>query len=323
MVETFERADGVRLRVVPGFRDAVLRARPSGTPKPSWTEADYEAAARKRVAQARQRREQIAAALGDESAQPQRGLELGCGAGLDCVLAALDGMAHVTGVDSDSPLHADGDRRERALRLVGTAARLAERPADEPPELLLQHLPVDIRPMDATALAFDDAAFDVVWSRTALEHVQPIDQALAETVRVLRPGGIAHHVVDPFYWLKGCHARGLTEMPWAHARLEPDDYERFVAQAETRGRAAKRSAFLESLNRMTLDEWRAAVEATGAFDVVAWEEHHAPVALEALDRHPDVLATTLPGVTERDLTCSAVTVVLKRRDIRVAGVSGG
>jgi ubiquinone/menaquinone biosynthesis C-methylase UbiE len=307
-MRTFERADGTLLPVVPGFRDSVLRARPSGTPKPHWSDADYEAGARKRVAQAKRRSEQIAAALGGSAGQ--RGLEIGCGAGLDCVLAALGGMTAVTGIDRASPLLAGGEQRDRALRLVGAAATLAG--AHEEPEVLLARLPVDIRSMDATALELDDSSMDVVWSRTALEHLQPLDRALRETARVLRPGGVAHHVIDPFYWLKGCHARGLTEMPWAHARLEPADYERFVAAAESRGRAAKRTAYLGTLNPLTLDGWREAIESTEAFDLVEWHEHHSPVALDALARHPEVLEGTLPGVTARDLTCSSITAVLRR-----------
>lgn len=42
---------------------------------------------------------------------------------------------------------------------------------------------------DATALPFDDDAFDVVITSEVLEHVQDDVAAIAEMVRVLRPGG--------------------------------------------------------------------------------------------------------------------------------------
>src|SRR5215471_19641797 len=51
----FHRADGVVIRIVPGFRDRVLGARPSGTPQEHWTDAEYEAAARRRLEDARRR----------------------------------------------------------------------------------------------------------------------------------------------------------------------------------------------------------------------------------------------------------------------------
>ena len=295
--------------MVPGFRDVVLEARPSGTPQAHWTAEDYMTVARKRVAGARQRWQAIDDANGADPAL--RWLEIGCGSGLDCVLAALHGAPDVVGVDRDSPLLAGGERRVRALRLVGAAAELAG--ASDTPEVLLESLPVDVRAMDACRLDFPDASIDVVWSRTALEHVQPLDQGLRESARVLRSGGIAHHLIDPFYWLKGCHARGLTELPWAHARLGPADYERFVTAAEGGRRAGRRAAWLSTLNALTVDGWRAAIEATGLFDVLAWEENHSPLARAQLLRHPEVVDTRLPGVSVRDLTCSAIRTLLRRR----------
>jgi ubiquinone/menaquinone biosynthesis C-methylase UbiE len=48
-----------------------------------------------------------------------------------------------------------------------------------------------IRHMSAEALDFEDRTFDVVISVHALEHIPPLSQALAEMVRVLKPGGRA------------------------------------------------------------------------------------------------------------------------------------
>jgi ubiquinone/menaquinone biosynthesis C-methylase UbiE len=51
---------------------------------------------------------------------------------------------------------------------------------------------VTVRQADATALPFDDASFDVVLSWIMLHHTIEWEKALAEAVRVVRPGG---HVV--------------------------------------------------------------------------------------------------------------------------------
>lgn len=320
MIERFERDDGLVLRAVPGFRQAVLKGRPSSTPKEHWDQADYARIAARRVAAARRRWQETGAALAGTPAR--RGLEIGCGAGVDCVLGALEGL-DVTGVDVDSPLLDGEGRRARALRLLGAVAALAGRPED--PELLLRRLAVQIAPMDACALTLESGSIDVVWSRTALEHVRPLERALAETARVLRPGGVAHHVIDPFCWVKGCHARGLTDLPWAHARLTPDEYHRFVAAAETRGRADRRAAWMASLNALTVRGWRETIERSGAFAVVDWREYHLPFGRELLAAHPDVPPTALPGVERRDLTCSAITAVLRRTrlgDARVTQAPG-
>lgn len=218
-------------------------------------------------------------------------------------------MERVVGIDADSPLLAP-DRRGPPLKLIGAAAAITGLREDG--ESLLTRLPVEIRAMDARALDFPDDSFDLVWSRVVFEHIQPIAAVLAEIARVLAPGGIAHHVIDPYYWLKGCHARGLTELPWAHARLALEDYERFVRFAESRRRAAMRSTWLRSLNALSIDGWRAVFDAEPAFELLTWRESHSAPAEAMLERHPEVLDDLLPGITARDLTCSAITVVLRR-----------
>lgn len=49
---------------------------------------------------------------------------------------------------------------------------------------------VEVRQADATSLPFSDASFDSALSFIMLHHVVDWEQALAELVRVLRPGGV-------------------------------------------------------------------------------------------------------------------------------------
>ncbi len=46
-----------------------------------------------------------------------------------------------------------------------------------------------VRTMSATSLDFDDGAFDAVVSFHAIEHIPPIEEALREMARVVKPGG--------------------------------------------------------------------------------------------------------------------------------------
>ncbi|MBX3270081.1 MAG: methyltransferase domain-containing protein [Sandaracinaceae bacterium] len=55
---------------------------------------------------------------------------------------------------------------------------------------------LDVVEGSATRLPFEDAAFDLVFSFKVLAHVEPIEHALREAARVVRPGG---HVVFDVY----------------------------------------------------------------------------------------------------------------------------
>lgn len=111
-------------------------------------------------------------------------LDIGCGSGsLDRLLAARLGEANpITAMDTNS-------------FLLGEAAALAE----------AEGLAGRVRfvPGDAEALPFPDASFDCVFSVTVLEECDA-DRALAEMVRVLRPGGRAGVIVRsidlPQWW---------------------------------------------------------------------------------------------------------------------------
>ena len=55
---------------------------------------------------------------------------------------------------------------------------------------------LNVRVADATALPYDDAVFDVAFSFKVLAHVSKLEEALAEMLRVVRPGG---HIVFDMY----------------------------------------------------------------------------------------------------------------------------
>jgi ubiquinone/menaquinone biosynthesis C-methylase UbiE len=76
---------------------------------------------------------------------------------------------------------------------------------------------VECRQADATALPFGDASFDVVLSWIMLHHTVAWEDALAEAVRVLRPGGrlVAYDLLanEP---LKLLHGEGDEEHRFMH-----------------------------------------------------------------------------------------------------------
>lgn len=91
-------------------------------------------------------------------------LDAACGVGYGSAFLAAT-AARVVGVDVDE-------------ESVGYARRRYGGPS------------VEFHVMDAEALAFPDASFDVVCSFETIEHVRAPARAVAEAARVLRPGGV-------------------------------------------------------------------------------------------------------------------------------------
>lgn len=95
-----------------------------------------------------------------------RVLDLGCGAGRHAFAAAERG-GHVVAVDADDAEVKGVAAMLDALAVDGSAAVVG----------------------NALALPFPDGAFDRVIAAEVLEHIPPDTAAIAELVRVLRPGG--------------------------------------------------------------------------------------------------------------------------------------
>lgn len=76
---------------------------------------------------------------------------------------------------------------------------------------------------DVTALPFGNATLDRVASNSLFEHVSDPHRILAETLRVLRPGGVMV-VVMPFVWQ-------LHGYPHDYVRLTPQFFERACREA--------------------------------------------------------------------------------------------
>lgn len=307
-MKTFARDDGHQLAIVHGFKEQARSYRVSASPREDWDEARYETAAKIRLRRWRQRLEELSPFV--ESFEGLRVLEVGCGAGIDCLLCGLEPVKVVVGIDRELPLFASGSEGDRIRRLV-RALFASVNSAAPIPEILEKH-PGSFARADAARLPFPDGSFDLAWSRSVLEHVTNLDSALAEMRRVVRPGGLIYHLIDPFYWLRGCHKRGVVDVPWAHARLSLDEYRRFVAETEGDSRARKRVERLRTLNRITLAGWREIFEAQ-PLEILSWEETQNQFAVEKLRELPEVRATLLDGVEARDLTCDVLKVCLRNR----------
>ena len=128
--------------------------------------------------------------------------------------------------------------------------------------------PANYLQMDASAMTFADASFDVVYSFSVFEHLTEPSVVLDEVIRVLRPGGLAAISLHLYSSEGGCHdlrifAGDRASIPY-WAQLRP----------------AQKHSVIEScyMNEWRLGQWRTLFEAAcpGAKSVL--EPHEQPYA---------------------------------------------
>ncbi len=307
-MKIFTRDDGRELRVIAGFRKRVLSYRKSVSPRSGWNDEDYAWAITKRVKRGRRLIENVTRRYG--SLKNSEVLEIGCGDGLNTMLFGLQPVKRAVGIDLDLRLNRRDEKAESIRRVV--AGVLETIGAGKSLEQCLNSSRVELLTMEATQMEFPDSSFDLILSRSVLEHIQPVEKALEEMARVIRPQGMIYHEIDPFCWIRGCHKRGLVDIPWAHSRLQLHEYQRFVAESEGERTADRRLARLKTLNRQTLREWKILME-NGPCEIVDWAESRSSFAETVLKEYPDVTSTLLPGIEPKDLVVSRIGVWLRKR----------
>jgi SAM-dependent methyltransferase len=303
----FIKDNGEKLRIIKGFRERALTYRTSQTPRDSWIEKDYDRAVRKRLKRHKRLIKTIKTLGGNPSAAEV--LEVGCGDGINTLLMGLYGAKHVTGIDIDLRLFNRDEKGEVIRRLADGTIR--ETDNSETLDSVLANPSIEFLPMDATRMNFSDNSFDIVISRSVLEHIFPIERLYSEINRVIRPGGFIYHEIDPFYWLRGCHKRGLVDIPWAHARLNPKEYHRFVTEYEGKRTADKRLKRIMTLNHLTIAQWKK-LHDDSLYEIISWKETISSFAEEILKENPEIPSTLLPGVCENDLIVSRIRVSLRK-----------
>lgn len=69
---------------------------------------------------------------------------------------------------------------------------------------------------DASSLPVGNAAFDTVVANDTMEHFSEPEQALAEMVRITKPGGAIWIFFTPYYSPLGSHLYDYIFIPWCH-----------------------------------------------------------------------------------------------------------
>lgn len=126
---------------------------------------------------------------------------------------------------------------------------------------------------DLAALPFTDGSFDAAASDAVYEHSRDLGAVLAETVRVLRPGGTVYATYGPlWYGFGGDHFSGVGGLEHGYAHLD-GDRERYLAYVHAHADPAAdaqggvRYIELDLFSRLTTRQYLAAFAQAG-LDVV-------------------------------------------------------
>lgn len=85
--------------------------------------------------------------------------------------------------------------------------------------------------MDVFRLALPDNHFDCVFSFNSFEHFPHPDLALAEAVRVTRPGGYIYVNFGPLWWApKGAHQFRTISIPYCQCLFTPEQLQTYAAR---------------------------------------------------------------------------------------------
>jgi 2-polyprenyl-6-hydroxyphenyl methylase / 3-demethylubiquinone-9 3-methyltransferase len=99
-----------------------------------------------------------------------------------------------------------------------------------------QGLAIDYQRATGEALPFADASFDIVYCCDVLEHVADVGQVVAETARVLKPGGTyLYDTINRTLRSRLIMIKVLQEWPWT-AMMPPGlhDWHMFIRPSELR-----------------------------------------------------------------------------------------
>lgn len=165
---------------------------------------------------------------------------------------------------------------------------------------------------DICSSSLETQSADVIVSWEVLEHLKHPARAFEQMFRILKPGGIAFHEYNPFFSQDGGHSLCTLDIPWGHARLSPEDFERYLREIRPSEEQVAKRFYRDNLNRMTTTDLRRHATEAGFTPllILPWIEPRHFNELTA-----DALADTkhsYPSCELTDLISPSVWVLLKK-----------
>ena len=167
---------------------------------------------------------------------------------------------------------------------------------------------------DICSSNLDSQSADAILSWEVLEHLKHPARAFQQMFRALKPGGVAFHEYNPFFSQDGGHSLCTLDFPWGHARLSPEDFERYLREIRPSEKEVASRFYRENLNRMTLSDLKEHATEAGftLLSILPWIESRHLDELTA-----DALADSkrsFPSCELMDLISPTVWVLLRKEE---------
>jgi len=169
-------------------------------------------------------------------------LDVGCGHGSLCVVAARAGAPEVVGVDLDvslatEQLRARGADLARRVSFMRTQGRLEELAGRQ---------------------------FDLVLSKDSMEHFPDPESFVSVMTELVKPGGELAIGFSPLWKSpNGGHIDYMTKVPWAHLIFSEETIMAERRRFRPNEQAERFSEVVGGLNKMTLARFRRIMASTG------------------------------------------------------------
>ena len=241
-------------------------------------------------------------------------VEIGAHGGATSIALAMAGAARVVGTDIAAYFIQQTPGEDLSAESV--AAKLSELTTQR--DAFRQAVGEDVRCRvsfvedDICSSNLGTESADALLSWEVLEHVKDPACAFEQMRRVLKPGGIAFHEYNPFFSQDDGHSLCTLDFPWGHARIPPQDFERYLREIRHLEHEVSKAFYRENLNRMTIADLQR--YATGAgfnlLSVLPWTEsqHLNELPTEALS---DTMGS-YPSCTLTDLISPTIWVLMKK-----------
>ena len=183
-------------------------------------------------------------------------LDVGCGRGVSTAAFSELGMK-VNGIDNNYgnkfESSIDEQQRKRIRKITSASYNI---------------IFDDIRKCDS----LKKNSFDLIYSISCLEHIRKLDKAISEMYRLLNPGGLMMHHLNPIWSENGGHALGTLDSPWLHVVLKEKEFERYLKEIHPFESDIAIPWTKKSLNRgITINSLQRLIIKNG-FTVLHWSE---------------------------------------------------